>query len=111
MDVAALDAIRIDLAPGGQILMPIALAVIMMSVALNLRLSDFALLKDQPVQFLGAALVQIVGLPLVTLGLVHLIDPVPSIALGMIVVACCPGGNVSNFLTHLAREIPPFLYR
>ena len=103
MDVAALDAVRIDLAPGAQILMPAALAVIMFSVALNLRLQDFAIIKRQPVQFLGAAATQVLGLPLVTLGLVHLIDPVPSIALGMIVVACCPGGNVSNFLTHLAR--------
>lgn len=103
MDVAALDAVRIDLAPGARILMPVSLAVIMLSVALNLRLSDFAIIKRQPVQFLGAALTQVLGLPALTLALVHLIDPIPSIALGMIVVACCPGGNVSNFLTHLAR--------
>lgn len=103
MDVAALDAVRIDLAPGAQILMPASLAIIMLSVALNLHLKDFAIIKRQPVQFLGAAATQIIGLPLLTLGLVHVINPVPSIALGMIVVACCPGGNVSNFLTHLAR--------
>ena len=103
MDVAALDAVRIDLAPGAQILMPVSLAVIMMSVALNLHLKDFALIKQRPVQFLGAAATQVLGLPALTLALVHLIDPVPSIALGMIVVACCPGGNVSNFLTHLAK--------
>jgi BASS family bile acid:Na+ symporter len=29
--------------------------------------------------------------------------PQPSIALGLILVACCPGGNISNFLTHFAR--------
>ena len=103
MDVAALDAVRIDLAPGAQILMPVSLAVIMMSVALNLHLKDFALIRQRPVQFLGAAATQVLGLPALTLALVHLIDPVPSIALGMIVVACCPGGNVSNFLTHLAK--------
>jgi BASS family bile acid:Na+ symporter len=103
MDVAALDAVRIELAPGGRILLPISLGIIMMSVALNLHLADFAIIKRQPVQFLGAMIVQVIGLPLVTLALVHLINPVPSIALGMIVVACCPGGNVSNFLTHLAR--------
>ena len=102
MDVAALDAVRIDLAPGAQILMPVSLAVIM-SVALNLHLKDFALIRQRPVQFLGAAATQVLGLPALTLALVHLIDPVPSIALGMIVVACCPGGNVSNFLTHLAK--------
>lgn len=103
MDVAALDAVRIELAPGAQLIMPAILALIMLSVALNLHLSDFRFLREQPLRFLGAAGAQILGLPLLTLGLVHLIDPVPSIALGMIVVACCPGGNVSNFLTHLAR--------
>jgi BASS family bile acid:Na+ symporter len=103
MDVAALDAVRIDLAPGAQILMPASLAIIMMSVALNLHLKDFDIIKRQPVQFLGAALTQVLGLPALTLALIHLIDPIPSIALGMIVVACCPGGNVSNFLTHLAK--------
>lgn len=103
MDVAALDAVRIELAPGAQLLLPALLAVIMMSVALNLHLKDFAVIRRRPVQFLGAAATQLIGLPALTLALVHLIDPVPSIALGMIVVACCPGGNVSNFLTHLAR--------
>ena len=103
MDVAALDAVRIDLAPGAQLLLPASLAIIMLSVALSLRLQDFAIVRRQPLQFLGCTLVQVVGLPLLTLVLVHVINPVPSIALGMIVVACCPGGNVSNFYTHLAR--------
>ncbi len=103
MDAAALDAVRIDLAPGASVIMPIVLAVIMMSVALNLHLSDFKIIKREPWRFAGAATLQLLGLPLLTLGLVHLIDPIPSIALGMIVVSCCPGGNVSNFFTHLAR--------
>jgi BASS family bile acid:Na+ symporter len=42
-------------------------------------------------------------LPLVTFALINLISPPPSIALGMIVVACCPGGSVSNLLTYLSR--------
>lgn len=103
MDAAALDAIRIELAPGAAWIMPAVLAVIMMSVALNLHLSDFKIIRREPLRFAGAAALQLLGLPLLTLGLVHWIDPVPSIALGMIVVACCPGGNVSNFFTHLAR--------
>ncbi len=103
MDAAALDAIRIDLAPGASLIMPALLAVVMLAVALNLHLSDFAIIKRQPRRFLGAAALQLIGLPLLTLGLVHLLNPIPSIALGMIVVACCPGGNVSNFYTHLAK--------
>ena len=103
MDAAALDAIRIDLAPGASLIMPALLSLVMLAVALNLHLSDFAIIKRQPRRFLGAAALQLLGLPLLTLGLVHILNPIPSIALGMIVVACCPGGNMSNFFTHLAR--------
>jgi BASS family bile acid:Na+ symporter len=53
--------------------------------------------------YLGGVLAQIVLLPLVTFGLIILVSPPPSIALGMIVVACCPGGSVSNLLTYLSR--------
>ena len=103
MDAAALDAIRIDLAPGAAWMLPIVLFIIMMSVALNLHLSDFKIIRREPLRFLGAAALQLIGLPLATLALVHLLNPASSVALGMIVVACCPGGNVSNFFTHLAR--------
>lgn len=103
MDAAALDAIRIELAPGAALIMPLLLAVVMLAVALNLRLSDFAIIKRQPLQFAGAAALQLIGLPLLTLGLVYLLEPIASIALGMIVVACCPGGNVSNLYSHLAK--------
>ncbi|XBQ16615.1 MAG: bile acid:sodium symporter family protein [Oceanicaulis sp.] len=103
MDAAALDAARIELAPGGSVILPAVLAMVMFSVALSLRVSDFAFLKAEPVRFLGAAAAQMVLLPAATLALIQVIDPVPSIALGMIVVACCPGGNVSNFFAHLAR--------
>ncbi|WP_375549981.1 bile acid:sodium symporter [Oceanicaulis alexandrii] len=103
MDLAALDAVQIELAPGAQLIMPVILMAVMFGVALDVHLKDFALLKSRPVRFIGAAAAQIIGLPLVTLGLIMVLAPPPSIALGMIVVACCPGGNVSNFLTHLAK--------
>ncbi|WP_306015550.1 bile acid:sodium symporter family protein [Oceanicaulis sp. MMSF_3324] len=103
MDLAALDAVQIELAPGAQLIMPVILVAVMFGVALDVHLKDFALLKARPLRFIGAAAAQIIGLPLVTLGLILVLSPPPSIALGMIVVACCPGGNVSNFLTHLAK--------
>jgi BASS family bile acid:Na+ symporter len=103
MDIAALDAVQIELAPGSQVILPMLLAVLMFAVALNVHVADFALVKQRPVRFLGAAAAQILGLPLATLGLLYVLNPPPSIALGMIVVACCPGGNVSNFFTHLAE--------
>lgn len=102
-DPSALDAIRITLDPNLNSILPVALAAIMFAVALSLKPADFTFLKQDPVRFGGAALMQLLGLPILTLGLIYLIEPRPSVALGMIVVACCPGGTVSNFFSHLAR--------
>lgn len=103
MDATALDTVQIELAPGGQIILPIILAVMMFSVALSLHVEDFKRLLADPWRFVGAGAAQIIVLPVTTLALVNVINPPPSVALGMIVVACCPGGSVSNFFTHLAR--------
>jgi BASS family bile acid:Na+ symporter len=77
--------------------------LVMFGVALGLRARDFSVLLAEPSLYVGGIVAQVVLLPLVTFGLVHLISPPPSIALGMIVVACCPGGSVSNLLTYLSR--------
>lgn len=99
----ALDAIRITLDPRLNTILPMALAAIMFAVALSLKPADFAFLKHDPGRFGAAAVVQLIGLPLLTLAIIYVIRPGASIALGMIVVACCPGGMVSNFFSHLAR--------
>ena len=103
MDIVTLDQLRIALDPLGQAGIAVALMLMMFSVALGLRVDDFTLLLSRRLLFLGGVLTQVVGLPLVTYGLVEYFSPPPSIALGMFVVACCPGGAASNFLTFLAR--------
>ena len=103
MDTATLDSLRIVLDPVGQAGVAAALMLVMFGVALGLRVSDFKLLLDRPRIFVGGVASQVIVLPVVTFGLVHAIQPPPSIALGMIVVACCPGGSVSNLLTYLSR--------
>src|SRR5210317_897725 len=75
----------------------------MFSVALGLRVDDFAFLREKPLLFAGGVISQVVILPLVTFLLILVLRPAASIALGMIVVACCPGGAVSNLLTYLSR--------
>jgi BASS family bile acid:Na+ symporter len=87
----------------GQAGVALALMLVMFGVALGLRVNDFRILAQQPSLYLGGVAAQVILLPLVTFGLIHLISPPPSIALGMIVVACCPGGSVSNLLTYLSR--------
>jgi len=102
MDTETLDSLRIVLDPLGQAGVALALMLVMFGVALGLRVQDFRILADKPSLYVGGVVAQIVLLPLVTFGLIILISPPPSIALGMIVVACCPGGSVSNLLTYLS---------
>lgn len=103
MDVSELDNLRIVLDPIGQIGVALALMIVMFSVALGLRIDDFRFLLDKPLLFLGGVAAQVLVLPMVTYLLIIFIAPAPSIALGMIVVACCPGGAVSNLMTYLSR--------
>lgn len=98
-----MDSVKLALDPMAQHVLTGLLALIMFSVALGLKVDHFREVARRPLVVLGGFAAQIVGLPLVTLGLVHLLGPAPSLALGMFVVAACPGGNVSNFLTHLSK--------
>ncbi len=103
MEIAELDSLRIVLDPIGQAGVSIALMLVMFSVALGLRIDDFRFVVDKPLLFLGGVISQVLVLPLVTFLLILAMAPPPSIALGMIVVACCPGGSVSNLMTYLSR--------
>ena len=98
-----LDKVQINFDSSGLWVLNIALAVVMFGVALGITLDDFKQLLKQPKLVLIGVLCQFVLLPLVTFLLVVLIKPQPSIALGMFMVAACPGGNISNFMTHLAK--------
>lgn len=75
----------------------------MFGVALNLTIGDFKRLFQNPKPALVGVLSQFVVLPLITFFLVLLIQPAASIALGMIIVAACPGGNISNFMSVLGK--------
>ncbi|RBP52818.1 BASS family bile acid:Na+ symporter [Arenicella xantha] len=75
----------------------------MLGVALGLRPAHFGFFRTAPKVFLAGLVGQLLGLPLLTLGLCFWFQPMPSVALGMILIACCPGGNVSNLLVLLSR--------
>lgn len=101
--MSELDSLRIVLDPIGQVGVSVALMLVMFSVALGLRVDDFRFLVERPLLFVGGLASQVLLLPLATYFLILIMQPAPSIALGMIVVACCPGGAVSNLLTYLSR--------
>jgi BASS family bile acid:Na+ symporter len=98
-----LDDVKINFDSEGLWVLNIALAVVMFGVALGITLNDFKSLLKQPKLVLVGVLSQFVLLPLLTFVVVMIIKPQPSIALGMMMVAACPGGNISNFMTHLAK--------
>jgi BASS family bile acid:Na+ symporter len=81
----------------------LCLALIMFGVALDLKIEDFRRIAQSPKASFVGLTSQFILLPFVTYLLVVVIQPQPSIALGMMLVAACPGGNVSNFLTHLSK--------
>jgi len=98
-----LDNVQINFDSNGLWVLNVALAVVMFGVALGIKTDDFRILLKQPKLVLVGLLSQFILLPMLTFGIVMLIKPQPSIALGMMMVAACPGGNISNFMTHLAK--------
>jgi BASS family bile acid:Na+ symporter len=82
--------------------MNVVLAFVMFGIALEISIGDFKELWSKPKPVLVGVLSQFLVLPALTFLLVWSIDPYPSIALGMFMVAACPGGNISNFISHLA---------
>jgi len=97
-----LDNVKINFDSNGLWLLNIALAVVMFGVALGISINDFKSLLKQPKLVLVGLLAQFILLPLLTFLVIIVIRPQPSIALGMMMVAACPGGNISNFMTHFA---------
>ena len=102
-DLSVLDSIRLNFSPGGLTIMNITLAIIMFGIALDLKFDQFKKVVTKPKSLLVGIVSQFILLPGVTFLLVKLINPTPAIALGMILVAACPGGNISNFMSHMAK--------
>jgi bile acid:Na+ symporter, BASS family len=97
-----IDALRLAFQPGTLVLLNLGIGLVMFGVALDLRVADFREVARQPKGPLVGLTAQFLLLPAATYLLTRLIDPLPSIALGMILVAACPGGNISNIVTHFA---------
>lgn len=97
-----IDAVMLNFSPAGLMLLNGILAIVMFSIALDLRPRDFRVFVTQPRPVLTGLVAQFLLLPALTFLLVLALAPRPSIALGLMLVAACPGGNISNFITHRA---------
>ena len=98
-----IDQVHINFSPDQLTVLNLVLAFILFGVALDLRLEDFKRVVLEPRAVLTGLFSQYIFLPLLTLAMIALFKAPSSLALGMILVAVCPGGNLSNFMTHLAR--------
>ena len=98
-----LDAVRLNFSPESLVALNFILAFVMFGVALDMKLEDFKGITTAPRAVLIGMLAQFLLLPAAAWALTMVLRPQPSIALGVILVACCPGGNISNFMTHFAR--------
>ncbi len=96
------DEIRLNFNPASLAVLNAVLGFLMFGIALDTRLEDFRRVLRMPVAFAAGIAAQFLVLPAITFALTLVLQPAPSIALGMILVACCPPGNVSNILTHRA---------
>jgi len=103
MDIAAVDQVRLNFNPQGLLVINAAIGLMMLGVALELKLEDFKRIFISPKAPAIGLLAQFFLLPAFTFLLTLLIRPHPSMALGMILVAACPGGNLSNIITYLAK--------
>ena len=101
--MASLESVHIRFDEEKLLLLNIALAIIMFGVALSIRAKDFTSIFNNPKGVATGVVSQFLLLPILTGILIWIVEPLPSLALGMILVAACPGGNVSNFFSFLGK--------
>jgi len=98
-----LDKIHLNFSPGGLLFMNITLAFIMFGVALEIDLKSFKKIIAKPKSLIAGVISQFFLLPFITFIFILIIEPTPAVALGMILVSACPGGNISNFISSMAK--------
>jgi bile acid:Na+ symporter, BASS family len=100
----AMDSANLNFTEGGLLILNITIAIIMFGVALEIKFSHFRQLLSKPLPLILGVVSQFILLPAVTFLLIMVFwkNITLGVAMGMILVASCPGGNVSNFISNLA---------
>ncbi len=87
----------------GQPLLNLALGVIMLAMGLTLTFEDYRGLMKLPRAFVAGVALQYTIMPLSGFAVAKVLGLEPGLAVGLILVACCPGGTASNIVTYIAR--------
>lgn len=101
--VSELDAVQLNFNANVMFFMKFALGLIMLGVALDIDPKNLKKSLKSPKSIIAGLLGQFLFLPALTYGLIVVLEPHSSIALGMMLVATCPGGNFSNLFSLLAK--------
>ena len=98
-----IDNVNLHTSDGMVLVLSLIIAVIMFGIALEMKVDDFKTVRHAPKAMIVGIVAQFLLLPAITYLLTLALGFRPSIAMGMILVACCPPGNVSNILVYRAR--------
>lgn len=90
--------------PFGQPLISVMLGIVMLGMGLNISLDDFRRVAAMPRQVIAGAILQFTIMPLAGFCSAIVCGLEPGLAVGLILVACCPGGTASNVISYLARN-------
>ncbi len=101
--VTDIDQLDLNLADGFQLAVKAIVALFLFGIALDTKIGDFRDVARRPWVILAGLFAQYVVMPGLTVLLTLALDVRGSVAIGMILVVCCPAGNLSNILTHRSR--------
>ena len=85
------------------IILPLSLIFIMFSLGLGLKVQDFKNIMNNPKAFIIGIVNQMIVLPIVAFLIVIIFNLPSNLAVGIMILSCCPGGVTSNILTKLAK--------
>ena len=85
------------------IILPVSLIFIMFSLGLGLTIKDFKNIMNDPIVFFVGLINQMIILPLIAFLIIIFFNLSSELAVGMIILSCCPGGVTSNIITKLAK--------
>ncbi len=86
-----------------QLVLSLVLATMVFSVALELKVEDFRRVSQSPRAVVCGLIPQFILLPVATWAATMLLDLPPGVEAAMMLVAACPGGSLSNVITHFGR--------
>ena len=100
---ADIDQLNVEIGGGFQLVLKVVIALFLFGIALDVRLDELGSVVRRPLPIVVGLIAQFVVMPALTVLLTLALDVRGSVAIGMILVVCCPAGNLSNIFTYRAR--------